>query len=471
MTLLALAGLLACALALLALALRWRVLDDHPVCRRCRFDLFGAPRGSTRCPECGADVSNPRAVRVGNRVRRRGAIAVAVPLLAATLATVTIIGRSALRGRTVESFMPVWMLLRQAEGNDPTAAGEALAEIGSRLDRHQLDASQANEVAERALARQGDPSLPWHPRWAHLIEHVDTVARLTDAQRDRYERQHLAYHLEVHPRLVHGGVLGLRVTSTPRHRTRYRPPTLRMTSVAIGPVEFTPEHWPEEFTTFDYAVSTTSNAVELEIPLTDEQWARLAPGGRYDVRLDLERVDLDATSAQVRSTPLTLVTAAVAEVARPVARRTDPSLRRPVADALTVERLTATQLEQPAGTPTWYVRLGLSARRPPIALAFDVSLRVDGREWSMGVVHFRAGADAVQGCGGIVPSFAADARADVVLRPSQAAARRAPDLTEIWGEEIILANRSVDRIAKNDAPQTRPARAPGGTSPSPSSQP
>src|SRR3954471_21620248 len=65
-------------------AWRGRRVDDHPVCRKCGFDLFGRPAGAAAvCAECGADLSRRRAMRVGNRVRRRRLMALAIPLLLA----------------------------------------------------------------------------------------------------------------------------------------------------------------------------------------------------------------------------------------------------------------------------------------------------------------------------------------------------------------------------------------------------
>src|SRR3954447_10809108 len=71
-------------LFLLAWSVRRRRVDDHPVCRRCGFDLTGRPAGSSGCSECGADLSRRRAIRRGNRARRwRVARWVAIPLLLA----------------------------------------------------------------------------------------------------------------------------------------------------------------------------------------------------------------------------------------------------------------------------------------------------------------------------------------------------------------------------------------------------
>ena len=49
--------LLAASAGVLAFALCGRRADDHPYCRRCRFDLFGKPADATVCSECGADLA------------------------------------------------------------------------------------------------------------------------------------------------------------------------------------------------------------------------------------------------------------------------------------------------------------------------------------------------------------------------------------------------------------------------------
>lgn len=46
-------GLAALGLALFWRGWRGRRIDNHPWCRKCRFDLKGLWPGAARCPECG----------------------------------------------------------------------------------------------------------------------------------------------------------------------------------------------------------------------------------------------------------------------------------------------------------------------------------------------------------------------------------------------------------------------------------
>jgi|GEM_PF-2454907 len=69
-------------------AVRGRPVGWQPVCRRCKHDLRGVDPGKGTCPECGADLTRSGAVRTGGRVRRAGAIVVA--LIAVAVAGTTL---------------------------------------------------------------------------------------------------------------------------------------------------------------------------------------------------------------------------------------------------------------------------------------------------------------------------------------------------------------------------------------------
>src|SRR5688500_6972626 len=71
---------------------RGRRVNNHPLCRRCGFDLTGRPPDSARCAECGADLSDRCAIRVGQRECRRRPLAAGVVLILLTLAPLAALG-------------------------------------------------------------------------------------------------------------------------------------------------------------------------------------------------------------------------------------------------------------------------------------------------------------------------------------------------------------------------------------------
>ena len=91
---------------MLALGLRGRRVGDHPMCRRCGFDLFGRPADSHGCPECGADVTRDRSIVLGVRQRRRWAVWSGSVMLLPAISTLAILGWGALYG-----VFPLYVLL------------------------------------------------------------------------------------------------------------------------------------------------------------------------------------------------------------------------------------------------------------------------------------------------------------------------------------------------------------------------
>ncbi len=111
----ALAGfLLLLSIALLVVGLRGYAIDRHPLCRKCGFDLTGKPETSTRCPECGADLSLAKAIRIGHRRRRRGALAAGIGLLVLTLAFAGVATWSAVEDFDWEQVKPTWLVIHEA---------------------------------------------------------------------------------------------------------------------------------------------------------------------------------------------------------------------------------------------------------------------------------------------------------------------------------------------------------------------
>jgi hypothetical protein len=80
----------------------------------------------------------------------------------------------------------------------------------------------------------------------------------------------------------------------------------------------------------------------------------------------------------------------------------------------------------------------------PVDAGFDVFLRFDGNEYSMGSVYMRTTVGG--GNYAATNSFAGNAPAnvDVVLRSSEAVARQTVDITRIWKGEIVLPNVPID---------------------------
>src|SRR5438874_2059393 len=84
-----------CGVLLLFLGRRGKRVNDHPVCRRCGYDLTGLPNASTRCAECGANLHRAGAVQHGQRKARGGLVAIGTLVLLPSLVCSIYVGRQA----------------------------------------------------------------------------------------------------------------------------------------------------------------------------------------------------------------------------------------------------------------------------------------------------------------------------------------------------------------------------------------
>ena len=146
-------------------AVRGRRVDRHPVCRRCGFDLVATVDVRNVCTECGSSLARRRAVRVGNRQRRRGIIGLCAPLLIASLAWGGLMGW--VQAKTVDAYryLPQWWLVRETHGNDLAARDAALAELARRIAAGTLSPQREAALVDEALALQADAGRPWAQGW------------------------------------------------------------------------------------------------------------------------------------------------------------------------------------------------------------------------------------------------------------------------------------------------------------------
>lgn len=165
-------------------------IDDHPLCRRCGFDLYGRPATSTVCPECGTDLSPPGAITVGHQVRRWRLIAGGTSLLAIAAICLGMRLYFEYSNFNWASHSPNWLLLRVAQ-IDWNAQSAALTELIARRENGSLPTRQYAALVNAALDAQGRASQIWDSRWADVIETAHDEGNLDSKQWRRYARQAL----------------------------------------------------------------------------------------------------------------------------------------------------------------------------------------------------------------------------------------------------------------------------------------
>lgn len=156
--------------ALFVLGWRGRRVDDHPWCRKCRFDLVGSWPASKTCPECGAALEIIGAVEVGQRRRRWIAFAVGLLML---IGCGFWLGRSALTSLGPIDWMhykPDWWVARDAHSPDDDTADAALAELVRRIDSGALSDARTLNLVFTGLKLQANENVAWRTGWGDVIE-------------------------------------------------------------------------------------------------------------------------------------------------------------------------------------------------------------------------------------------------------------------------------------------------------------
>ena len=116
-------------LGLLLAGVYGKRIDDHPWCRTCKFDLFGSPADAQTCSECGADLTQTNAVRVGQRRKRKGVIVSGVVLLLLAGGFFAAMAWTASSSFDLNRIKPVWWLAMNGESANLSSATVALKEL------------------------------------------------------------------------------------------------------------------------------------------------------------------------------------------------------------------------------------------------------------------------------------------------------------------------------------------------------
>lgn len=178
-------------LTMLVSGLRGRVLDGHPVCRKCRFDLVGSVPGMAKCPECGERLDASKAIAIGNRSRRPliAGIGAAVILLSIGGGGMLVALQTGAAGIAAAAPSRVLALVPRLTDRWTNASRVALVELGKRLGRNELPPELIHDLAIMGLDVQADRARPWNPIWGDFAIRSRTDLTMNDEEWVRFLRQ------------------------------------------------------------------------------------------------------------------------------------------------------------------------------------------------------------------------------------------------------------------------------------------
>ncbi len=187
---------LAIALSLLGLALlifgiRGRRAGTAPHCRACNFDVTGV---STTCPECGRDLTKPRATTRGARRRRPIVATTGALLLTAAIASALV----AASGIDLNPHKPTWWLARFDSRRLPgPELDAAMTELLARINAGTASKDSVRPAISAVLDRQADHTLLWSPLLGDVFEAAWAAGFVDEPERLRYLHQSLTLELWV----------------------------------------------------------------------------------------------------------------------------------------------------------------------------------------------------------------------------------------------------------------------------------
>ena len=190
------------SIALAGLVLLWfgwrgKRIDDHPICRKCRYDLTGLDEPTT-CPECGTDLDARKAVRIGQRRKRRVMIAIGGLLTLLAVGGGTVIGVQWYRDVDPNTLKPAWWLIRELDRLDSNQLHEPRNELIRRLKTGSLADRHTQRVTELLLEKQIKST------WLRRLSWEDwfVIARAAGALSEEQWRQflHQSFRFELHAR-------------------------------------------------------------------------------------------------------------------------------------------------------------------------------------------------------------------------------------------------------------------------------
>jgi ribosomal protein L37E len=508
----ALAGPVIAGLVFFVLGLRGRRIAVYPSCRRCGYTLAHVHADQKQCAECGAALNRWRAVRKSRRVVRFTLVIPSIVLMVASVAAASFRLGLQYPDFEVQHHKPALLLCLESNYGEEERAAAALKELVRRSAQGTLNRRSMGQIARHVLAVQRDPDRPWDARWGNLMEEGRRQALVTDKHWQRYAAQ--AYHVRITTREVVrvGDPVPFMVHE--EWRVGERSPLRAIVVVGHGVLGDVPVATHEELG--DQANARVHHVQVLRAGLLRmadrsaflEGYARggspivlprpAAAGPallRVPVRIDVVETNGPGPTVSIASgrrpleqaltwgTVIASQTIIAAQSLRVVPKEeesvrlvSDPATGLQIA-ALLAEAFRVPEGGEPLLPKHRSLRAFPTDGMLPVPIAFKVYIREDGQEALLAHVKAKGRLWFVDGSqAGVLshrlPEGFELRRMDLIFRPCADIARHTVEISEIWGEEIVVPDVVVDSVQhrreqtrRQPAGEALPVATPPGASP------
>lgn len=425
-------------IALIARAIRGRLILGTTLCGACRFDLAGIPN-AVSCPECGGSLVNPGAV-VPRRIRSNGLlwlgiVIAAIPILLGGTTGVLIASKA-----TFNSIKPMWLLKAEALQGAPNRSSAALSEITRRIRAGSLSDAGFSAIANTAISLRRNRAAAWNRGWSEVIELARVSGKVTDSEWTEYVRYSIV-PIERHRKKLRQGAeapFGLTLTGpqltpspAPGAQATVRYGIVRGT---LGDNEFVRSDQLDTSATISGSGSSgTTKQIKIDAPIGMN---RMNLTWHFEVLDPIDNKTLGTWEQEFADEVVVLPADGII-----VESKANPALAPAVQRSLKPHNL-----QRHSGG---YASLMVNADRPPANLAFDVfALPRTGPKAGallpMGQISFVQGSSSGFGIGSDSKDLETDS-IDLVLHPSARAAELNSDLEWVWtGPDIIYEDIKVE---------------------------
>jgi hypothetical protein len=427
--------------------MRGRQVGDHPVCRKCGFDLFGLPEDRTICPECGGDLTARRAVVIGHRQRRPGMIASGAALSLIALTIVAVFAINVVPLINWQQLKPFAWVAWEARRGDTVA----WAELTRRGNVGQLSKEQAQALIGDALAWQKDLTRVWKTEVGDFVEKARGAQLITDEQWATYAKHAPQLSLRFRDKVRKGDDLPGEIAFG---RARAGAQT-KLSVRIVKPLESDDPLFvrSRRYDGGGHSQMSLGGTGSTGAHLTlDQKAVANAPLGKRTVTAKLSaelRESWDMPGIPWETTLCgTWELVGKDEPTVEVVADDSPEMRKQMEAAVKVDKLEIRPSPSPGSGTSFSLDLKIAAL--PVPLSHDIVLRSGPREWKLS--SLAVGGATSYGLGGaIAEKVPFDARrVDVIFRPSEKPAVSSVSITRRWDGEIVIP----------DVPVTWPATQP-----------
>jgi hypothetical protein len=194
--------LLLVGLVLFIVAWRGRRIDDHPLCRRCGFDLLGLPEDSEKCSECGVNLNRHRAIRIGNHQRRWGWLFLASFVILENGSWLSVQARSSLQSVNWNDHKPIWLLLRESRSTRAHQPNRAIDRLVTLALHGKLNDDEKIALGDAILQVQTHD--PAGSKFHVAVTNLHSFGHLSDEHWHSYWTRALGLTLQAGPHVQRG---------------------------------------------------------------------------------------------------------------------------------------------------------------------------------------------------------------------------------------------------------------------------